>query len=260
MCPHNFTLFTTTFSPRFPMPNTGDCLIFLISMPTRGNDLSKQVTNTTWTATTDCLRFTTTGCHPLSATRHRRRTARRERGATRQRTDRGGDDDDDEEQEQGQHMRRRPVIAGRHTKTNPPLTQLPQAPSSNTEDAAIDTESIPNEHDDNSLEPVTESDDDSDSLSLVDDKEIPDEQKNAPPPVLTRSGRQVKAPKRLIETCIASSQQRRKGFKSESKFDYGRGIKDKVASKTLNNQFLMALKWNRAIDLLRSHNLSAMNA
>ena len=157
-------------------------------------------------------------------------------------------------------MRRRPVIAGRHTKTNPPLTQLPQAPSSNTEDAAIDTESIPNEHDDNSLEPVTESDDDSDSLSLVDDKEIPDEQRNAPPPVLTRSGRQVKAPKQLIETCIASSQQRRKGFKSESKYDYGRGIKDKVASKTLNNQFLMALKWSRVIDLLRSHDLSAMNA
>ena len=88
-------------------------------------------------------------------------------------------------------------------------------------DVAIDIESITYENDDNSLAPATESDDDRDSLSLVDDKEIPNKQRNEPPPVLTRSGGQVKAPKRLIETCIASSQPRGKGFKSESKYDYG---------------------------------------
>ena len=59
-------------------------------------------------------------------------------------------------------------------------------------------------NDNTSLAPATESDDDSDSLSQIDDKEIPDERRNEPPPVLTRSDRQVKAPKHLIETCIAS--------------------------------------------------------
>ena len=72
--------------------------------------------------------------------------------------------------------------------------------TSNTEDVAIDTESITNKNEDNSLAPATESDDDSDLLSLLDDKEIPNEQQNESPPVLTRSGRQVEGPKRLIET------------------------------------------------------------
>ena len=74
-----------------------------------------------------------------------------------------------------------------------------------------------------------------------------------------RYGRQVKPPKRLIDMCLALIYQR-KGFKPKSKYDSGQGKKDKVASKTLNNQFAMAMKWNRVIYFRHSPDLSAMNA
>jgi hypothetical protein len=175
--------------------------------------------------------------------RHRRREARRERNDNRQRNDRG------EEQDENKNVTRRlnrPVVADR----------LPPDRD--------DDDDIPVNNDgDEQPDLVMYDDDESDTQSLVDDGDIPPNQRNDAddkPITTTRSGRRVQPPKRLIENCLSSADKRGGGFKTKAKYDYGRGTKDKVSSSSLNKQFLMAMKWNRVVDILRSPDLSAMNA
>ena len=183
-------------------------------------------------------------------TRHRRRTARRERNDTRQRTDREGE-------EQG--GRNRPVVAVRNRPVDE-LTQGHDPPTNQQTDENDDDDNYPNDDDGYTL-----GTDNDDALSLVDDGDINnnndrDDRTPEPAPIRTKSGRQVKPPKRLIEHCIASAPSRGGGYKSSSQYDFGRKAKDKVSSSMLNRQFLMAMKWNRVLNVLRSSDLHAMNS
>ena len=96
---------------------------------------------------------------------------------------------------------------------------------------------------------------DDETSSLVDEGEIPttiQEPLATADAMRTRSGRQIKRPKRLIETFI-------------SEIDRSGKFKPKLNSKMikssdLNQQFLMALKWNQVVDMIKSKDLAAMMA
>jgi Reverse transcriptase (RNA-dependent DNA polymerase) len=101
-----------------------------------------------------------------------------------------------------------------------------------------------------------------DELSLVDHNEIQQtvEPLNIPveiqiqPPTpatrTTRSGREIRSPKRLITTMFASG-----GSTERNPY---RNPKRKVHSADLNHQYLMALEWTRLVEQLRSADLRAM--
>jgi hypothetical protein len=117
-------------------------------------------------------------------------------------------------------------------------------------------------NDDDEPPDLAESDDGSNGQSLVDDGDIHIDQRNdneEPPPVTTRSGRRVKPPARLIESCITSADKQGGGFKVKAKYDYGHRTKGKVLLLSLNQQLLLAMKWNQVVDMRWSPDLSAMN-
>jgi hypothetical protein len=58
---------------------------------------------------------------------------------------------------------------------------------------------------------------------------------------------------------MASANTQGGGFKLDAKQEHGQ-LYDKVLLSSMNKQFLMAMKWNRVIDLLCLPDLSAMNA
>ena len=96
---------------------------------------------------------------------------------------------------------------------------------------------------------------DDETSSLVDEGEIPttiQEPLATADAMRTRSGRQIKRPKRLIETFISEINRCGK-FKPKPNSKM-------IKSSDLNQQFLMALKWNQVVDMIKSKDLAAMMA
>ena len=140
--------------------------------------------------------------------------------------------------------------------TPPPQAQ---APSNNgTEGANFDGTN--DDSDDDSLPAMDETDAEADTNSLVDEGDIPTavQQPLADADTIrTRSGRISKKPQRLIETLHVTRNDRSGKFKPTS-YEYGKKPSQSVKSGDLNQQFLMALKWNQVVETIRSKDLAAM--
>jgi hypothetical protein len=92
-----------------------------------------------------------------------------------------------------------------------------------------------------------------------DDLSLPEGEPQTKSPLTRKSGRKVRKPIRFRSGSMKCSRKRAfKGFKNNSSYSYGANPKQKIKAGTLNEQFLMSLKWTQALEFMKSADLKAM--